>query len=297
MVEERATAPPGLDRSVTDGAPRVLDRPALEDELTVVIVAWGEYAGSMLNTAIASLRAQDLVPRLLVVDNASAERIAPSNADVVRSAVRLSVGAARNLGLAAVETPLVMFWDADDVMPPGTLAMLRAQMDDPEVVLAASLIAEFDGRPHHWPRRLTIPLARLPRVYALMNVVSSLFPTTGGVMIRTAVARDAGGFPDYDASEDRALGVSLAFRGKVVVCRQPGRRYRRHASSVSANWRAYPNLTTSARRIRRRLREDPAVPRPVRTAAPLFAIPQWFVIFVLRTARLLVARARGTSYR
>src|SRR5205807_839629 len=101
--------------------------------------------------------------------------------EVVRSSSRLTLGAARNLGLQAVLTPLVTFWDSDDRMPSGTLRVLRRAIEDPEVVLAATRIVEFDGRPHHWPRRWTARLAGASRLFASVSAISSLFPTVGGV--------------------------------------------------------------------------------------------------------------------
>jgi ABC-type bacteriocin/lantibiotic exporter with double-glycine peptidase domain/glycosyltransferase involved in cell wall biosynthesis len=268
------------------------------EALTVVIPAWGErYAGPLLDEAIDSLLAEEPELRLVIVDNAS-ERPWPSRprVEVVRSSSRLTLGAARNLGLQAVRTPLVMFWDADDLMPPGTLTALCRAMEDPEVVVAAARIVEFDGRPHHWPRRWTGRLARAPRVFASVHAISSLFPAIGGAVVRTAAVRDAGGFSDADGVEDWVLGVSLAFRGRIVLCDHFGRRYRRDAASMSAAWRV-PDFLAHARYVRRRLRADPAVPRPLRALSPLFALPQWGVILLLRPVRLLAAwlRRRGRS--
>src|SRR5262249_49002093 len=97
---------------------------------TVVIPAWDGYAGAPLRAALRSVLDQAVPMRVLVVDNASlSELTGTGGVDVVRSERRLTVGAARNLGLAAVTTPYVVFWDADDVMLPGTLAFLQARIE------------------------------------------------------------------------------------------------------------------------------------------------------------------------
>src|SRR5215212_5141429 len=102
---------------------------ASEPETTIVIPVWGRYAGDVLAEGVASLRMQDRAARILVVDNASDEAVpALDGVEVVRSPRRLTVGAARNLGLERVRSPFVLFWDADDVMAPGTLAFLEERL-------------------------------------------------------------------------------------------------------------------------------------------------------------------------
>jgi hypothetical protein len=80
-----------------------------------VVPAWGEYAGAPLAQALESLRAQDVAARIIVVDNASEPPLeARGGIELIRSDTRLTVGAARNLGLASVHSRYVVFWDADD---------------------------------------------------------------------------------------------------------------------------------------------------------------------------------------
>src|SRR5437667_5199179 len=109
-------------------------------DVTVVIPAWGDYAGDLLDEALESLRAQDLDARIVIVDNAAAPPLRERpGVELLRAPARLSVGAARNLGLEHVQTPYVMFWDADDLMLPGALRLLRDHLaSEPDVVLASA---------------------------------------------------------------------------------------------------------------------------------------------------------------
>src|SRR4051794_13903447 len=95
---------------------------------TVLIPVWNDYA-QWLASAVASLEQQDVTARIVVVDNASEVALPdlPSVA-VVASPRRLTLGAARNLGLVHVTTPYVVVWDADDTMVPGTLGFLEDAM-------------------------------------------------------------------------------------------------------------------------------------------------------------------------
>jgi glycosyltransferase involved in cell wall biosynthesis len=242
------------------------------------------------------VRAQDTPVEVIVVDNASTVPV-PSldGARVLRAPERLTVGGARNLGLQAVETPFVVFWDADDVMPPGTITAMRDRLRRaPDAVAVATAILERRGEPHHWPRPLTRPLAGRPGLFALVHAVSALFPTTGGVMIVTETARDAGGFADTDGGDDWVLGVSLAFRGRILLDPHAGRIYRRWPGSLSRRWRPVPHLVEHSRAVRRRLRSDSGVPAWVRLVSPALAPAHMLVIFVLRPLRRVIRRrARG----
>jgi glycosyltransferase involved in cell wall biosynthesis len=268
-------------------------------DVTVVIPAWDRYVEEFLPEAVRSLLEQDLPAELILVDNASNVPVKSANGGrVVRVDKRVTVGAARNLGLAAVRTPFVVFWDADDLMLPGTLRVMHERLARaPEAVAVATAILERTDRPHHWPRDLTRPLARRSRLFRLVHAVSALFPTTGSVMIRTAHARDAGGFADADGGDDWALGVSLAFRGPILLDDHAGRLYRRWPGSLSGKWRTVPDLVEHAAAVRRRLRSDTGVPRWIRVASPALAPAHLLVIFVLRPLRLALRAGLQLSSR
>jgi glycosyltransferase involved in cell wall biosynthesis len=255
----------------------------VDPDISVVVPAWGDYAGPPLVEALASLRDQDTPARILVVDNASEPPLAGLGDDVaiVRSETRLTVGAARNLGLERVRSRFVLFWDADDLMLPGTLRHLRDRLiADPDAVLAAASILEGDPpRPHRWPRPWTFPLTRYRRLFALSDCVWSLFPTTGSALMLSEAAR-AHGFGDANSGEDWMLGVSIAFRGRVLLDPRPGRLYRQHSGSLWATQRSRSQLLRHARAVRARVRADEAVPSWAATLLPAIASIQILAVCV-----------------
>ena len=259
-----------------------------------MVPAWGAYAGKSLTEALASLRAQDLPARIIVVDNAGDPPLAPlAGVEVVRSDERLTVGAARNLGLEHVTSPYVLFWDADDLMLPGTLRFLREQIARrPEVVLVATSILEGDPPvAHRWPRRWTYALTRLRPAFALAHCVWSLFPTTGSALMRTADAKESG-YADANSGEDWVLGVSLAFRGRIVLDPRPGRIYRRHSASLWETQRSTRQLIRHAYAVRERIRRDPRVPSSVKRLAPVIALMQVGAVLILRPLAEMVRAIR-----
>jgi len=261
--------------------------------VSVVLPAWDRYAQAPLLEALQSLRGQDLISQIIVVDNAS-ESPLPELTDVelVRAPRRLTVGAARNLGLEAARAPYVAFWDADDLMPPGTLRFLHERISNrSDVVAVSSSILEDEPRVlHRWPRPWARRLARLPRAFAFANSVWSLFPTVGGTLMRTDAVRACGGYADIDGGEDWVLGVSLAFRGQVELHERPGRIYGRRVGSMWEGWRSLPQLARHATEVRHRMQSDPGVPAWARGLLPLVAVLQVAALGPHRLLRLVRSR-------
>jgi glycosyltransferase involved in cell wall biosynthesis len=270
--------------------------PAALPDVSIVVPAWGGYAGSPLREAIGTLLEQDLPLRILIIDNASDEPLPGfEGVDVVRSPHRLSVGGARNLGLERVTTRYVLFWDADDLMLPGTLRFLRERIQsDARLVAAAAAIVEDEPRlRHRWPPRWSARLARLPRLFAFCHATWALFPSTGATILRTAAVCDSRGYADADSGEDWVLGVSLAFRGRVELHERPGRVYRRLGESLWERRRSPRDLLTHAAAVRRRMRGDPRVPCWARAAIPLLAALQAIVLVGLGPLGRALRRAGG----
>src|SRR6476659_6736927 len=133
-----------------------------EVHTTVLVPVWNAYV-QWLAQAVASIEAQGVATRIVVIDNAS-EVALPElpGVSTVTSPRRLTLGAARNLGLEQVTTPYVVVWDADDTMLPGTLGFLEAAMrSDPSLAAFGTAIVEApSGRRHQWPRRWVAAIAR-----------------------------------------------------------------------------------------------------------------------------------------
>lgn len=256
-------------------------------EVTVVIPVWDAYV-EYLDDALSSVASQAPAPVILLVDNVSRVPLGDrGGAQIIRAPKRISLGQARSLGLAHVETEFVLFWDADDTMPPNTLSLLLARIRaDHRLKLVATRIVEDDGRPHPWPRRFTHHLASVPKLFAVLHSINSFVPTIGALM-RTAAVRDAGGFPDVQTGDDWVLGVALSFRGRLDVLPQTGRVYRQHGNSVWATRQTRQHLLEHAREVRRWIAADPEAPRYMRRSLPLIATAQWCVISLLRPARQL----------
>ena len=127
------------------GSPSVLA--SQSPQVAVVIPVWDDYV-RWLPEAVASVREQDLPADIIVVDNASTTPVpALEGVAVVRTPRRLSAGAARNLGLAEVESEYVTFLDADDLLPEGTLRHLSSELSaHPEAAVAVSSIMEAGDR-------------------------------------------------------------------------------------------------------------------------------------------------------
>jgi hypothetical protein len=90
------------------------------------------------------------------------------------------------------------------------------------------------------------------------------------------------GYADANSGEDWVLGVSLAFRGRVLMEPTPGRLYRRHATSLWASQRDRPQLVRHARAVRERMRTDRGIPAwAKRLSAPIYLM-QLAAIFIVQ---------------
>jgi glycosyltransferase involved in cell wall biosynthesis len=231
-------------------------------EISVVIPVWDDYT-PWLPSALESLGDQGVAITVIVVDNASTTAVpAAPRVTMLRLDRRLSVGAARNVGLAAVSTPFVCFLDVDDVLLPGALARMRARLAArPSAVVAVAscdawIEATGEAVRWGWPRPLAYRLARHRRLFAAATALRNAYPTTG-VLMRTAAMRAAGGFADADHEEDWLPAVALAARGDVDLDHRPGRRYRISGGSLYGAGADLATMRANRRKLRRALRRDP----------------------------------------
>jgi glycosyltransferase involved in cell wall biosynthesis len=253
--------------------------------LTIVIPYW-DLDPQILLDAVGSLADQGATYRVIVVDNASAVPIPPlpPNVEVHRLPSRVSVGVARNAGLALVDTSHVLFLDADDQLFPGSIPFLLGQLEAcPDAVASIGRAQAWRPDPtvparyrfRHLRRRFFLRVTRLqrfPRILGAVNTIYMILQPSAGV-VRVDAVRRAGGFSSDEAEEDWVLSALLPFYGQVIAGRQYVRRYRIRAGSLnrikSRDWR----ISAGARReMRRRLRRDPAVPLLIRASTPLLAV-------------------------
>jgi hypothetical protein len=194
----------------------------------------------------------------------------------------------------------VVFLDADDLLLPGALSALVDGLDRDRACSAyvLSIIDGATGVRHRTPRRLARLLSGSPSVFALANTAWSLLPTQGAAIMRTADVRACSGYADSSRGEDWVLATSLAFRGRVSFDRRPGLCYRRRADSPGAVALSGRVLLASARRVRARVREDPAIPAWAKSAVPVMAVAQWTAARVAYPAyRLIRVLLGGIGHR
>ncbi len=269
--------------------------------MTVVIPVWDHPYVDTLPRALASVRAQAEEALIVVVDNLSDPAIQGiPGATVIRTPRRLSKGATRNIGLESVATEYVVLLDADDELAEGALPTLREGIGaDPGVAVYSMALLEAEtGARHRNPRRLAVPLTRVPRLFALATALWSLYPIQGAAVMRTRSVRESGGYADCDDGEDWVLAVSQAFRGRVILDPRPGLIYHRSPSAPRSGG-GHRGLLAATKRVRARLRADSAVPRWARAALPVIATAQTILILLIRPGyrALRAARRRGPARR
>jgi glycosyltransferase involved in cell wall biosynthesis len=232
-------------------------------QISVVIPVWDDYV-ARLPYALASLGRQRVPLAIVVIDNASAIAVPESpGALTLRMPSRVSVGAARNAGLATLRTPLVCFLDADDELLPGALARLQARLSA-RPWCVASVAASVAWLEHtgetvtwRWPRPLAYRLCRYPRLFAMAASLRNQYPTTGAALLRTEAMRELGGFADTDHEEDWFPAAALALRGRVDLDHCPGRRYRVSDRSLYGAGVELAIMNAHRRELRRTLRLHP----------------------------------------
>jgi mycofactocin system glycosyltransferase len=243
---------------------------------------------------------------VIVVDDGSQDREACTHvarragATVVTHAVSRGPAAARNTGLAAVDTPFVAFMDSDVVPSRGWLAGLRRHFDDPAVALVGPRVLGLppvDGE--SWITR-----------YEAVRSSLDLGPTAAGVRPHARVsylpaaclvARTAAVGDGFDGSMRVAEDVDLVWR--MVA---DGWRVRYEPSSVVRHEHRTTAWAWLARKAFYGTGATPLAKRHGRAVAPLvlttwsavaigalLAQRRWSLPLAAVAHGILVARIRG----
>jgi len=167
----------------------------------------------LVGRTLQSLGAQTLAPdAVYLVDNGSTDgtldvlrRWAAGRGNVtVLEEPRPGATYARNAGLACVRTPYVMFFDSDDVMPPGHIEQISAGLraaDLPQIGVFDMELIKLDGSVSPQPYRRGNPM--------VMHIFHSILSTLRCV-VSTDYIRSVGGWnTELAVWDDYELGVRL----------------------------------------------------------------------------------------
>jgi glycosyltransferase involved in cell wall biosynthesis len=245
-------------------------------DIDVVVVVWNDYV-RFVGAAVEAAREIPSLQSIIVVDNASAVALPPlpRNVTVIRTSSRLTIGAARNIGLAAVEAPYVLFLDVDDALDARVIQQLveRLAATPGASTVAGALVRLYpDDRPgRRRPHAFISWIRRAQRLWFLVNLVKNGLPIIGCAVHRTTSCVDAGGFSELDYGEDWSLANALLLRQRVLLDGRVALLHRRHGRSLGLAV-GPREIRQAACCIRSRVRNDPATPRWVRHALPAVSV-------------------------
>jgi GT2 family glycosyltransferase len=145
-----------LARRLTDAGLAHPRPPQVSGEVDVTVLIPVRDRAAELDRCLAAVGPEH---RVIVVDDGSADEAAIAavaarhGADLLRRPASGGPGAARNTGLAAVETSLIAFLDSDCVPPDGWIGPLAAHLADPAVGAVAPRVAgpSTTGHDRGWP--------------------------------------------------------------------------------------------------------------------------------------------------
>jgi glycosyltransferase involved in cell wall biosynthesis len=203
--------------------------------LTVVIPVYERERS--LPATVRSVEAQRgfRVTRIVVVDDASADgSVGVARAlgcEVVELAVNGGAAAARNAGLALVQTPWVAFLDSDDEWHPDLLERLWPRTAE-HVVVAGTAILRVGGIPISLVGTAQEPGRLLTSPAGVIDPENRIVPSA--TLVRTDAVRDLGGFDtSLRYSEDMDLWLRVLEHGTGWVDASVVLDYHRNPSSKS----------------------------------------------------------------
>ncbi len=189
-------------------------------EIGVVILTHNRAAEAL--KTVRHMRALSERPRLVVVDNASAdgtaETVARSFPDVGVIRLERNIGAAaRNVGVRSIETPYVAFCDDDTVWARGSLTRARALLDAYPGVAALTARVLVGAEQRDDPICAVMASSPLPSTALPGKAVLGFL--AGACVFRRNLFLESGGYePRFlIGGEEALLALDLAARGYAVV--------------------------------------------------------------------------------
>lgn len=213
---------PGLARLLLRtglAAPRAPQGPWTLSDVTAVVPVKDD--AGRIEAALASLRG---VAEVVVVDDGSSDGTGDvaraAGARVLRHERPRGPAAARNAGLAAARTPLVLMVDADTSAPPGWAEPLLGALADPEVLLVAPRVLGLDRRGGSLVERyerVQSPLDQGSRPGLVGPGRDIAFVPAAGLLVRREDLLALGGFDEQLATgEDVDLCTRAADAGWLL---------------------------------------------------------------------------------
>jgi|GEM_PF-730955 len=253
-----ADAPAVARRQPADGEGRDRTAAAAVDPLITIVIA-AHNVDDFLGPTIASVLDQTLSELALVVvldrctdgSLAVARSFASDPRLVIIEAEAGGVSAARNIGLAAVKSPYVLFLDGDDLLAPDALdAFLRTFRVNPESVAVVGGHSKIDEAGNLIDGETAADRPAFGATDALGQLLARNMIVNGGaIAIRTAAARQVGGFdPRIRIGEDWDFWCRLALLSDFATLGQrPVLLYRqRRRSAFSQHGLASADLDAKA---------------------------------------------------
>jgi glycosyltransferase involved in cell wall biosynthesis len=184
---------------------------------SVAIIVPVHNGAAYLDAALRSVLAQQdcHIAEIIVVDDGSADASAaiaaacPPPVQVIRQA-HAGAATARNRGLAAATSTYIGFLDADDVLPPGSIAVRVAALHaDPALDATTGLLTQF----------VSLELDPAAAAAYLVPDRPSAAPMLGTTLFRREVFRRVGGF-DTDLRHGDFIDWYLRAKAAGMAVRQ-----------------------------------------------------------------------------
>jgi glycosyl transferase family 2 len=252
----------------------MIDRAALPASTVDAIVPCHNY-GHLLADAVKSVLAQeDVVVRVLILDDASTDETPAVAAALARDprveSRRHTINRGHihtyNEGLEWVQADYVLLLSADDVLTPGSLARaIRVMQAHPDVVLTYGRDIAFSAPQPPWhDARMQPESYRIYSYRELLDTSCRLGHTpiqAPTVLVKTDAHRAAGDYlPDLPHSGDTEIWLRIVSHGRVAALDAVQAFRRLHATNMSHAYSPRQRLEEQLRAFETHLAESPLAP-------------------------------------